>query len=133
MSISGEIFSEQQAKAVDTLGEWSKWLIGLNFAAGTGCMVILEAGVSALIKPYLVGAIFFLCLSILMSVFIFLSLPAIIQSLPIRHPSKNLMSIYEYKIANQISMKWLLAAQIGSLILGFAFLLLWVMLKPAHG
>ncbi|MGN6435597.1 MAG: hypothetical protein ACTHMM_03655 [Agriterribacter sp.] len=53
---------DNKLKAVELLSDWSKWLIGINFGAATGCTVVLKTGVSEKVSPLLFAAIlFFIC------------------------------------------------------------------------
>jgi hypothetical protein len=51
------------------LNDWSKWLIGINFSAATGCMlVLLNKDKIEFIGPKLMNAIIFFAVTVLISV-----------------------------------------------------------------
>lgn len=122
----------QQEKAIDFIRDWSKWLIGLNFTSGTGCVVVLQQGVSAGIKLYLVAAILFFALSTIISALLLAGLPPLIQRLPLKTKSGNNRPIYDYWIITpSLSIKTLTILQLTLFALGLIFLFTWVILKPA--
>jgi hypothetical protein len=64
---------ETLLKAISSLSEWSKWMISLNFAAATGCVLVLRGGAAEPVRPMLLFAIIFFSLSVLCSsLFVFL-------------------------------------------------------------
>jgi hypothetical protein len=64
---------ETLLKAISSLSDWSKWMISLNFAAATGCVLVLRGGVAEPVRPMLLFAIIFFSLSVLCSsLFVFL-------------------------------------------------------------
>ena len=118
----------QQEKAVNLLIDWNKWLAGLNFGAATGCIVVIEKGVEGIVKNYLIGAVFFFALSIIISSLIFTVLPSIMQQLPIQNKEKNKGSIYDYRPFASLSLKFIVSTQVLAFMLGVACLFLWVFL-----
>lgn len=116
----------QQEKALELLKDWSKWAAGLNFGAATGCVIMLQQGVPASVRLFLMAAVVFFALSILVSSLIFALLPAIVQSLPI---NKKSVSIYDYDLLPSISLRELVWAQLGFFGLGAICLLIWVLMK----
>jgi tellurite resistance protein TehA-like permease len=64
---------ENLLKAIASLSDWSKWLIGVNFGAATGCVLVLRGGAAEAVRPMLLLAIIFFALSVLCSsLFVFL-------------------------------------------------------------
>ncbi len=64
---------ETLLKAISSLSDWSKWMISLNFAAATGCVLVLRGGAAEPVRPMLLFAIIFFSLSVLCSsLFVFL-------------------------------------------------------------
>ena len=60
-------------KAILSLSDWSKWLISVNFAAATGCVLVLKGETAERVRPMLLFAIIFFSLSVLCStLFVFL-------------------------------------------------------------
>ena len=47
--------NEARLKAIQSLSDWSKWLISVNFAAATGCVLVLRADPAELVRPMLLG------------------------------------------------------------------------------
>ena len=121
---------QYQEKAIDALRDWSKWLIGLDFFTGTGCVVVLERGVSANLKPVLVGAILLVALSALVTALVLGVLAALVQELPLADEFGNVQSIYDYHIWQGVSLGRLVQLQFGLFALGVVFVVVWVALKP---
>ena len=64
---------ENLLKAIGSLSDWSKWLIGVNFGAATGCVLVLRGGAAEAVRPMLLVAIVCFALSVLCSsLFVFL-------------------------------------------------------------
>lgn len=121
---------ESQLRAAESLRDWSKWLIGVNFAAATGCVVVLQGGVKGPPRPFLMLAIAAFALSVLSSALLVRVLAALAEALPLRSEAGELRSIYGYSAGLGISVRGLARLQFGFLILGVVFFLLWVVLKP---
>lgn len=49
---STQMNEEHQEKAIDSLRDWSKWLIGLSFSATTGCVIVLQQGLGLSSSPF---------------------------------------------------------------------------------
>lgn len=121
---------ENQLKAVESLRDWSKWLIGINFAAATGCVVVLQGGVTGPPRPFLMLAIGAFALSVLSSAVLVRALASLVEELPLRGEDGDPVSIYDYSLGWGLSARGLARLQLGLLILGVVFFLLWVILKP---
>ncbi len=119
----------QQEKALEALKDWSKWIVSLNFGAATGCVIILQNGVSSLVRMYLITAVLFFFLSILIASFIFVLLPAIIQKLPIQTKSKQMISIFDYQFASFFNLRMLVSMQLLFFVIGVGCLFTWILLK----
>ncbi len=121
---------QQQEKAIDSLRDWNKWLIGLNFFSGTGCVLMLQQGVSPLLIPFLVGAIVLFALSAIVTALVLGILPALIQALPLRDESGALQSIYDCAVWSRLSLRQFVRLQFLLFVGGIICLLGWVLLKP---
>lgn len=122
---------ENQIRAVESLRDWSKWLIGIDFAAATGCVIVLQGGVQGPPRPFLMGAIAAFALSVITSVILVRALASLMENLPHQDPDGNAVSIYRYTVTGAVSVRQLANLQLGLLILGGLFFLCWVILKPA--
>lgn len=122
---------EHQEKAIDSLRDWSKWLIGLNFSATTGCVIVLQQGVGPNLKPFLFIAILLFALSVLSAALVVGMLASLIQALPLRDESGSVCSIYDYRIWGWASLGILVRLQFVLFTLGVFFFLAWVAFKPA--
>jgi hypothetical protein len=64
---------ETRLKAIQSLSDWSKWLISVNFAAATGCVLVLRGDPAERVRPMLLFAIILFSLSALCAaLFVFL-------------------------------------------------------------
>jgi hypothetical protein len=123
-----------QERAIESLRDWSKWLIGLDFGAGAGCVLILEnASVTTAITPFLVITIAFLAISIVCSVFLVSKLAYVAEILPLRDSSGNLTTVFDHKVAANLSVGALVALQLASLGAGAFFFIIWVIIKSVAG
>lgn len=118
----------QQEKAINMLIDWNKWLAGLNFGAATGCIVVLENGVGPLVKVYLVLAIFCFAISLILSSLVFVSLPSIMQRLPLQNKNNPKHNIFDYKPFFSIPLRFMVSAQFIAFIIGILSLFTWVYL-----
>jgi hypothetical protein len=122
---------QQQEKAVESLRDWCKWMIGLNLTMGAGCVLVLLRGVSATLKTSLVSAIIFFGVSMIIAALIIAVLPSIIQRLPLYENSERRPSnIYTAYVAPLLTLKILASLQYAFFVLGIIFLFTWIVLKP---
>lgn len=119
----------RQQRAIDSLKEWSQWLIGVDFMAATGCMVVLERGAQGLMRFFLMLAIAAFVLSILSSVFLIKTLAALVEELPLRDEAGHLTSIYNFPAGLGMTVRELAQSQVTLFLVAAAFLLFWLMLK----
>ncbi len=118
--------STNQKNAIDSLRDWSKWLIGLDFVAAGGCVVVLQGGVSGPAHVFLVLAIGAFALSILCSAYLVRVLASAVEALPIVDADGRPKSINDHRAARGISIGALAGAQLLLLMLGAIFFLAWV-------
>jgi hypothetical protein len=120
-----------QQNAIDALRDWSKWLIGFNFAAASGCIVVLLGGAKGLPRVFLIAAIISFVLSVLSSTYLVKTLVNIVENLPVRDKSGTIVSINESRLPAGLSVGSLAWLQFGLLILAIVFFITWVLLRPA--
>jgi hypothetical protein len=119
-----------QTRAIEALRDWSKWLIGLDFGAVVGCVVILEnGGVTGTITPFLVLAIAFFAISIVCSVVLVRELAHVAELLPLRDHGGNLTSVFGHRVAGYLPVRTLALVQLGSLGAGALFFIVWVIVR----
>ncbi|MEX2598584.1 MAG: hypothetical protein WD533_02900 [Dehalococcoidia bacterium] len=124
----------RQEKAIETLKDWSKWLLGLDFAAIVGCVVILDnAAGSFAVTPFLVAAIVFFAISIAFSVFLPRELARVAEVLPLRDPDGNFVSVFQHKVTTGLSIGAIARLQLLSLGAGAFFFLVWVIARAVAG
>ncbi len=121
---------EQQEKAIDALRDWSKWLIGLDFTAGTGCIIVLQGGVGPGLKLLLVMAIVFFALSAVAAALLTGILAEIVQRCPLCDEAGSVQSIYRHYVWRDVSLGLFVKIQFVFFVLGIFHLLSWVALKP---
>ena len=105
-----EAFEEHHLKAIELLSDWSKWLIGINFGAATGCAIVLKTGVSEAVGSILFIAVCFFLSSLITASFFNLLLAI---SLNKRRPITGLH-------------KLLAGLQLVLFLLALCFLVIWV-------
>ena len=117
---------KNQEQALDSLCEWSKWLIGLNVVAATGCIVKIEQGTPGNLNPFLAGAVLLFVLSNLVAISIVGLHAVVVQALPLQDESGAPRSIYAHHVGRGVSLGRLAQLQFGLLALGLASLVVWV-------
>jgi hypothetical protein len=120
-----------QQNAIDALRDWSKWLIGFNFAAASGCIVVLLGGAKGLPRVFLIAAIISFVMSVLSSTYLVKTLVNVVENLPVRDKSGTIVSINDYKLPAGLSVGSLAWLQFGLLVLAIIFFITWVLLRPA--
>jgi hypothetical protein len=124
----------RQEKAVESLRDWCKWVIGLDFGAVVGCVFILENGQATLvITPFLVIASAFFAISIVCSVLLIRQLVQVAEDLPLRDSGGNLISLFQHKIGAGLSIGDLTTLQLVSLGAGGSFFMAWVVIRAVAG
>lgn len=114
----------RQQRATDSLRDWSKWLIGIDFAAATGCVVVLQR--EAVGSLFLTLAIAAFALSVVCSILMVRSLASLVEILPLRDPAGRVVTIYAYRVWGKLSLANLVVLQTTLFVLGVAFFLAWV-------
>jgi hypothetical protein len=119
---------ETRKQAIEWLRDWSKWLITINFAAATGCTVVLEIGVKGPARPFLLLAIGAFSVSVVISIAVVRALSTAIEGLNLS--GEHQKSILEHQILHGVSVRTGTRVQFASLIAGVLLFLGWVALKP---
>jgi hypothetical protein len=114
----------RQQKAVDSLRDWSKWLISLDFAAATGCVVVLQR--DTVDSPFLTLAIAAFALSVVSSILVVRSLASLVEFLPLTDSDSRPDSIFQYRVFGSFSLANLVFVQMGLFLAGVLFFLAWV-------
>ncbi|WP_290650119.1 hypothetical protein [Aquisalimonas sp.] len=117
---------ESQKAAVQTLSEWSRWLIGIDLAAAAGCVIVLQGGVGGVARVFLILAIGVFALALLCAVLLSRVLASVVEQLPLRGADGNPQSIYAYRLGWGLSVAGLAHAQLVLLVLAGLFFLGWV-------
>ena len=120
-----------QRDAVAALQEWSGWAIGLGFAAGTGCVVILRGAAAGLPRTLLIGAIAAFVLSVLVALGLRLALARIVERVPLCGADGAPVSVMQARAYGPVTVGAMARAQLLVLLLGGLCLLGWVVLLPA--
>lgn len=123
-----------QENTVDSLRDWCKWLIGLEFGAGAGCIAIfLQSPTSPAVTPFLVIAIAAFGLALACAVLLMGELAVITERLPLRDGQGRLASVFEQSGRLGPSIGWLVSRQLILLALASVFLLGWVVMRAVTG
>ena len=131
---SPKISAAHQEKAVEALRDWSKWLIGINFAAVTGCAVVLETGgVTGIGAVFLVLAIASFAASVFSSIALVRGTARVLEILPLHDDSGNLTTVFSYRLVADLSLGMIARVQLALLGVGAIFFLLWVIINAATG
>jgi hypothetical protein len=124
LRIDASMDDTRQQKAIDSLRDWSKWLIGLDFAAVTGCVVVLQR--DAIDSPFLTLAIAAFAFSVVASILVVRSLAYLIEVLPLTDANNELESIYQYRVFGSLLLGHLVYIQTGLFLAAVLFFLAWV-------
>lgn len=119
-----------QKNAIDALDDWSKWVIGIGFAAGVGCVVIFLEAADGLPRIFLILAISAFALSMLSAVFLRHALALTVERLPLAGAEGQQNSVYDHLTSGRISIGHLARAQLSTIVLGALFFMAWVILLP---
>ncbi|MBX2920825.1 MAG: hypothetical protein KF746_01435 [Chitinophagaceae bacterium] len=110
--------ADNKLKAIELLSGWSKWLIGINFGAATGCAVVLKTGVSEKVSPLLFTAILFFICSLVVATLLTLVLATAL------HKGSGISKTHQF-------LAWL---QLALFLVAIVFLLTWIWrLKESQG
>jgi len=119
---------DSQKHAIDSLRDWSKWLIGVDFAAATGCVIVLQGGDPAgIARLLLVLAITSFALSVLCAIVLTRVLASVVERLPLTGVDGRPVSIAAYRLSGGlITVGGLASAQIVLMALGGGLLIGWI-------
>ncbi|ABI58057.1 hypothetical protein ACN2MM_14380 [Alkalilimnicola ehrlichii MLHE-1] len=119
---------DSQKHAIDSLRDWSKWLIGVDFAAATGCVVVLQsADPGGVARLLLVLAISAFALSVLCAIVLTRVLASVVERLPLTGGDGRPVSIAAYRLGGGLlTVGGLASAQIVLMALGGGLLIGWI-------
>jgi hypothetical protein len=118
-----------QEKAVETLLDWNRWVLGLAFAAGGGCIVVLERGIAGTGRTLVLAAIVAFALAIVLAAALSIMLAALIEVLPLRDQDGAIASVWSAPLWPGVTVGAIARLQFGLFALGLALLLGWVLLR----
>lgn len=121
---------EAQAKAIDVLFNWVKWVVATSFGAATGCVVVLQSGVGGVSRFFLILAIGSFSLSLLSAAGLLGFMPSLIQRLPLEDEGGRVISIYDATVWAGIRLKMVLWIQSAFFLTAVAFFMGWVLFGP---
>lgn len=121
---------QQQEKAIASLSDWAKWVVGLSSGAAAGCVLILQGVSGFVLKVLLIAAVSFFALSTLMAVIVLSMLPSLIQNLPLQDDAGNPRSIYHYEIRRGLSLGLLVRSQLFTSAVALILLVSWMTVRP---
>ena len=122
-----------QEKAIESIRDGSKSLIGLELAAGAGCVAILQQGVGGMPRVFLIAAIAAFGLALATAALILGLTPLVQQQLPIRDSGGSEVSIYDCHVWRGIRLKTIVQLQYVFFAAAIVFFVTWVILKPPPG
>ena len=128
---SERLDEQHQQRAVESLRDWSKWLIGIGLGAATGCVVVLQGGVKGPPRPFLLLAIASFTFAVITSIGLVRTLASLVEKLPLEDARGRSESIFNYPVKGNVSVRGLARMQLMLMILGAVCFLIWVLLKPA--
>ena len=122
-----------QQKALESVRDWSKWLVGVNLAAGAGCVAVLQTGVGGVPRIFLLAAIGFFGLALLVGATLMAMLPGLMERLPVEDGAGRLVSVYQGGLWLGMHVRTLVLVQFGLFVLALITFAGWVLTKPAPG
>lgn len=123
----------RQQQALELVRDWSKWLVGVNLAAGAGCVAVLQSGVGGLPRIFLLAAIGCFGLALLIGAALMALMPGLVERLPVRNEEGRLVSVYEGRLWQGMRVRTLVTVQFGLFVLALIAFGGWVLTKPAPG
>ncbi len=119
-----------QKNAIDALHDWSKWVIGIGFAAGFGCVVVFREAGEGLPRTFLILAISAFALSVLAAMLLRHALVSTVERLPLEGAAGRHESVFDHRPGRRLSIAHLARAQLAAMVLGALFFMAWVILLP---
>jgi hypothetical protein len=120
----------RQKDAIEALHDWSRWVIGLGFTAGAGCVVLLRDAGDGPARGFLIGGIAAFALAVLAAILLRHALSLTVERLPLTDARGAAMSIHDHRPGGRASIRLLARAQLVLLVLGAGAVLGWVVLLP---
>lgn len=118
--------ASRQKDAVESLQAWSQWVIGLGFAATTGCVLVLQGGAEGRARLFLILAIIAFCLSLLCATVLVRILATLLERLPLEGEDGRPRRLEEHPLGRGLTIARLARAQLVLLVLGGGCFLAWV-------
>jgi ABC-type Na+ efflux pump permease subunit len=122
-----------QLRAVEAVGDWCKWLVGVNLTAAGGCVAVLQTGVGGTPRLFLLAAIGLFVVGLLSATVILALLPRLLEQLPVQDDVGQLQSIYEGQLWRAVRLRPLVVVQFVLFVLALLSFAGWVLTKPAPG
>lgn len=120
-----------QQKALESVRDWSKWLVGVNLAAGAGCVAVLQTGVAGVPRVFLLMAVGFFAMALLVGTSLMAMLPGLMERLPVQDGAGRLVSVYHAGLWLGIRVRTLVSVQFSLFVLALLAFAAWVLTKPA--
>ncbi|WP_355661782.1 hypothetical protein [Halomonas salifodinae] len=118
--------ASRQKDAVESLQAWSQWVIGLGFAATTGCVLVLQGGAEGRARLFLILAITAFALSLLCALFLVRVLATLMERLPLESEDGRPRGLEDHPLGHGLTIGRLARLQSWLLALGGGFFLAWV-------
>jgi hypothetical protein len=123
-----------QERAIQSLRDWCKWLIGLDFGVGAGCVAIfVQSPSSVAVTPFLVAAIAFFVISLGCSVLLLRELAYLTEHLPFLDENGELTTIFGEPGEAGFSIGALATSQLLLSATAVALFFAWVISKALTG
>ncbi|HSM56005.1 MAG TPA: hypothetical protein VK879_07610 [Candidatus Sulfomarinibacteraceae bacterium] len=115
-----------QVKALDLVGEWSRWLVGANLVAVVGCVMALQGGVEGTARAFLLLAIGSFTFSLMAAALLLGLLPGLAERLPVRGDGARRATIYDGRLWGAFTVRLVATVQFALFLLAAAAFLGWV-------
>lgn len=120
----------RQKDAIEALHDWSRWIIGLGFTAGAGCVVLFRDAAEGPARGFLLAGIAAFALSVLAAIFLRHALARTVERLPLAGAQGKPESVYDHRPGGGLSIGMLARVQLVLMVLGAFSVLGWVILLP---
>ena len=118
----------RQKDAIEALHDWSRWVIGVGFTAGAGCVVLLRDAADGPARTFLIGGIGAFALSVLAAVVLRHALALTVERLPLAAAEGRKVSVHDHRPGIGVSIGLLARVQLILMVLGALSFLGWVVL-----
>lgn len=122
----------EKKQAIDWLRDWSKWLITINFAAATGCTLVLKGGADSWRRGVLTIAIIAFSVSVILSIAVVRVLSTLIEQKHVLDDQHH--SILENPLCPRITLRRATRLQFAAMIVAIVCSVAWAVApKPNTG